>query len=72
MKIGDKVKVYCDNLTIDSLIGIVVLIDEGWEGNGTVKVRFKNFCSYNHITKQIIKHGVEELRFNPEELKIIK
>lgn len=72
MKLGDKVKIYTDNLHLDGLIGKIVAIDEGYQGMGTIKVLFDSLCQYNPITDKIIKHTDVEIRFNPEELKVIK
>lgn len=72
MKISDKVKTYTEDPRFDSLIGKVIAIDEGREGRGTIKVLFDSLSQYNHITDVIIKYTNVEIRFDPDELKVIK
>lgn len=70
-KVGNKVKTSCEDTRFDNLIGKIILIDEGYEGIGTIKVLFDILHSYNHITSKILTQHNVEIRFNPEELRVI-
>lgn len=70
-KVGDKVKTSCQIVLFDNLIGKISEIDEGYEGKGPIKVFFDILHSYNHITGKIVTHYNTEIRFNPEELRVI-
>ncbi len=71
-KVGDTVKTSCDDTQFDNLIGTIIAIDEGWEGQGTIKVLFDVLYSYNPITDRVLTHHDQVIRFNPSELRVIR